>query len=128
MVMHTDKIGDMIVVECEGTIGNAYAAARLRDAVMSQAQLNVVVIDLSEVDSIEGAGLAVLGFLQRWAHKNQIRLKLFNPSRIVRNTLKHAGSSFEFEIASLEEAMALLARADSEMRWLHQGNEVRHSA
>jgi anti-anti-sigma factor len=127
MLMHTDKIGDMVVVECEGSIGNADAAATLRNAVMAQEHLSVVVIDLSEVDSIEGAGLAVLGYLQRWARKNQIRFKLFNPSRIVRNMLQHAGSSFQFEIASLEEAMALLARADSEMRWL-RGNELRHSA
>jgi hypothetical protein len=42
--------------------------------------------------------------------------------------LKHAGSSFQFEIASLEEAMALLARADSEMRWLRKDGELRHSA
>jgi anti-anti-sigma factor len=100
----------------------------LRDAVVAQEHVSVVVIDLSEVDSIEGAGLAVLGYLQRWAHRNQIRLKLFNPSRIVRNMLKHAGSSFQFEIASLEEAMALLARADSEMRWLRKDGELRHSA
>jgi anti-anti-sigma factor len=128
MLMHTDKIGDMVVVECEGSIGNADAAAILRDAVVAQEHVSVVVIDLSEVDSIEGAGLAVLGYLQRWAHRNQIRLKLFNPSRIVRNMLKHAGSSFQFEIASLEEAMALLARADSEMRWLRKDGELRHSA
>jgi anti-anti-sigma factor len=128
MVIHTDKIGKMVVVECEGSIGNAEAAAALRDTVMAEDHVSVIVVDLSEVDSVEGAGLAVLGFLQRWAQRNRVRLKLFNPSRNVRNTLKHAGSSFRFEIASLEEAMALLARADSEMRWMHQENELRHSA
>jgi hypothetical protein len=36
MTMHTDKIGDMVVIECEGSIGNADSAARLRDLVMAQ--------------------------------------------------------------------------------------------
>jgi anti-anti-sigma factor len=128
MLMHTDKIGNMVVVECEGSIGTAEAAATLRDAVMAERHVSVVVIDLSEVDSIEGAGLAVLGFLQRWAHKNHTRLKLFNPSHFVQNLLKHAGSTFQFEIASLEETMALLARADSEMRWLRKDSELRDYA
>ena len=110
MTMHTDKVGDMVVIECEGSIGNADSAARLRDLVMAQKDVSVLVIDLSQVDSIEGAGLAVLGFLQRWAHKNHTRLKLFNPSRSVRNMLKHAASSLHFEISSLEETMALLTR------------------
>ena len=48
MLMHTDKIGDMVVVECEGSIGTAEAAARLRDAVMAERHVSVVVIDLSE--------------------------------------------------------------------------------
>ena len=94
-----------------GRIGNADSVARLRDLVMAQKDVSVLVIDLSEVDSIEGAGLAVLGFLQRWAHKDHTRLKLFNPSRSVRNVLKHAASTLQFDISSLEETMALLARS-----------------
>ena len=128
LTINTDKIGDMVVIECEGRIGNADSATRLRDAVMAQEDVSVLVIDLSEVDSIEGAGLAVLGFLQRWARKNGYRIKLFNPSRLVRNLLNHTGSSIQFEIASLEETMALLAGDDSEMRWLRQDSELRHSA
>ena len=55
--IHTDKIGDMAVVECEGRIVRSDAAFKLRDAVTSQADANIVVVDLSEVYAVEGGGL-----------------------------------------------------------------------
>jgi anti-anti-sigma factor len=102
----------MVVVQCKGSIEGLAAAARLREAVTAREKACVVVIDLSQVDSIEAAGMAVLRFLQQWAHKNRIPLKLFNPSHIVRKLLKNASSIFPFEISSLPETMALLARAN----------------
>jgi anti-anti-sigma factor len=109
--IHCDKIGNMAVVECEGSlIGNG--AFKLRDAITSQTEANIVVIDLSEVYAIEGCGLGILIFLQRWAHDHDIGLKLFNPSRSVREKLEIASRLSEFDIVSLHEMMALLAQAD----------------
>jgi anti-anti-sigma factor len=126
--MYTDKIGDMAVVECEGSIARAEEATRLREMVTSHSSAQVIIIDLSEVNYTENAGLAVLAFLQRWARQNDIQLKLFNPSPFVRHQLKSAGGTYQFEFASLQEAMALLTQADPEMHWLQQGGAVRHSA
>ena len=64
-------------------------------------------------DAIESSALGMLGFLQRWAYDHDIRLKLFNPTKSVQDRLEHAGSVPEFDIATLDEMMALLARADS---------------
>jgi anti-anti-sigma regulatory factor len=111
--IHTDKIGDMAVVECEGRIVRSDAAFKLRDAVTSQTDANLVVVDLSEVYAVEGGGLGMLVFLQRWARDHDIRLKLFNPSRSVRERLELVSTMSEFDIASLHEMMALLAQADS---------------
>ena len=116
MSVHADKIGGVLIVECEGSIADADAAARLRDVVTSEDGARIIVIDLSKVDYVAGAGLAMLAFLQRWAHENVVQLKLFNPSRFVRHLLKQAGSMFQFDFASLEETMALLTRADSELQ------------
>jgi anti-anti-sigma regulatory factor len=110
--IYTDKIGDMAVIECEGRIVRSDAAFQLRDAVTSQTDANIVVLDLSEVSGIEGGGLGMLVFLQRWARDHDIRLKLFNPSRSVRERLELASSMSEFDIVSLHEMMALLAQAD----------------
>lgn len=109
--IHHDKLGNMAVVECEGSLIGS-AAFKLRDAVTSQPDAKIMVIDLSEVYALEGGGLGILIFLQRWAHDHDIQLKLFNPSRSVREKLEIASTLSEFDIVGLHEMMALLAQAD----------------
>jgi anti-anti-sigma factor len=108
-----EQVGDMAVVECEGRIVRSEAVFELRDAVRSQTAARIVVLDLSEVDVIGGAGLGMLVFLQRWAYAHNIRLKLFNPRRSVQDRLEDAVTIPAFEIATLDEMISLLARADS---------------
>ena len=127
MSTHTDKIGDVLIVECEGSLAGADVATRLREMVTSENGARAIVIDLSKVDNIAGAGLAMLAFLQRWADERDVQLKLFNPSGFMRHVLKRAGSTFHFEFASLEETMALVIRADSEFR-LAKENQLQHLA
>ena len=59
-----------------------------------------------------GGGLGMLAFLQRWAYAHDIRLTLFNPCRSLPDRLEDAGSIPAFEMATLDEMIALLARAD----------------
>ena len=54
-------------------------------------------------------------FLQRWAQDHDIRLKLFNPRHSVRDHLEHASSMREFDIATLDEMMALLVAPIADM-------------
>ncbi|PYV55665.1 MAG: hypothetical protein DMG90_00960 [Acidobacteria bacterium] len=110
--IHIEKIGNMTVVECEGSIVRSDAAFRLRDAVMSQADSEIVVLDLSELYALEGGALGILVFLQRWARDHDVQLKMFNPSCSVRDILEIASTISEFEIATLHEMMALLAQAE----------------
>lgn len=111
--VHIENIGDMAVIECEGRIVRSEAAFELRKAVILQSDARIIVLDLSEVTAIEGGGLGMLVFLQRWAHDHDIRLKLFNPRQSVRGRLEHASSMREFDVATLDEMMALLACNDS---------------
>lgn len=111
--VYIENIGNMAVVECEGRIVRSEAVFKLRDAVLSQAAARIVVLDLSEVDVVGGAGLGILVFLQQWAYAHSIRLKLFNPPRSLRDKLDYAGSIPAFEIATSDEMIALLARANS---------------
>jgi anti-anti-sigma regulatory factor len=107
------NIGDLAVVECEGRVVRSEAAFKLREAVISQYNARILVLDLSEVYAIDGGGLGMLVFLQRWAHDHDIRFKLFNPLKSLRHGLEHASSMSAFDTATLDEMMALLARADS---------------
>ena len=107
-----EHIGELAVVECEGRIVQSEAAFKLREAVTSQTEARIVVLELSEVHAIEGGGLGMLVFLQRWARDHNIRFLLFNPSKSVRNSLKRAKSIANIYIATVEEMMALLVYAD----------------
>jgi anti-anti-sigma regulatory factor len=106
-----ENIGELAVVECEGRIVQSAAAFKLREAVTSQTDARIVVLELSEVDAIGGGGLGMLVFLQRWARDQNIRFLLFNPCKSVRDRLKRARSIAEFYIPTVEEMNALLAYA-----------------
>lgn len=108
--VHVENIGEMAVVQCEGRIVQSEAAFKLREAVYSQRDARIIVLDLSEVPAIEGGGLGMIVFLQRWAQEHDIRLKLFNPRQSALDRLERAGSTRELDIVTLDEMMALLAQ------------------
>ena len=109
--IHIESVGDIAVVQCEGRLVQSEAAFRLRDAILSQRDSRVVVVDLSEVRAIEGGGLGMLAYLQRWAHDHNIKLKLFNPSGMVQDRLDHSWMP-SLDVATTDEVIALLDRAD----------------
>lgn len=111
LTVHTENVGEIAVLECEGRIVRSEAAFRLREAVTAQSGARIIVLDLSEVSAIEGGGLGMLVYLQRWAQDHDIRLKLFNPCQSVCDRLERVSSMQEFYIATLDEMVALLAHA-----------------
>src|SRR5260370_2525439 len=82
-----DKIGELAVVECEGRIVQSDSAYKLREAVTSLTDAQILVLELSEVNAIGGGALGILGFLQRWAPENNIRVVLFNTSAAIHSAL-----------------------------------------
>jgi anti-anti-sigma regulatory factor len=112
--VHIEKMGDIAVIGCEGRIVHSESAFKLRDAVTSQLDARVIVLDLSEVHAIEGGGLGMLCFLQLWAHDREILLKLVNPADSLRERLERTNLMLQLDIASLEEMMALLTLGDSQ--------------
>lgn len=112
MDIHVDHIGDLAIVECQGRIFPNEAAFRLRDAVMSQAQAAGIVLDLSQVYTMDRGILFMLLRLQRWAGEHHVELKLFNPTSFVRATFDENGFSGEFQIAdSVDQIFAVRARS-----------------
>jgi anti-anti-sigma regulatory factor len=92
--VHIDNLGETAIVACMGRFVRNEAAFKLRDAVRSQANARVVVLDLTEMHAIGGGSLGTLVLLQKWAQNNDIRFKLLNPSGSVLDKLKHV----DFEI------------------------------
>jgi anti-anti-sigma regulatory factor len=114
LTIHTETIGDLVILECEGRVVRSEAAFQLRDAVTSCGHARILVLDLSELHALEGGGLGMLVYLHRWADDQRIRLKLFNPTLAVRRSLERASPMYSFEIVSLQEMMALLALAEEQ--------------
>ncbi|HKW18583.1 MAG TPA: STAS domain-containing protein [Terriglobales bacterium] len=108
-----ERIGELGIVECIGSIVRSESAFDVRRAVMSLEDQRIIVLDLSEVNAIEDAGLGILIFLEGWAHHHQIQFKLFNPRKSVRDRLELVRSIRAFDIASLREVMAILANANT---------------
>ena len=112
LAIRIERIGELAVVECEGRVVRSEAAVRLRESVTSLRNARIIVLDLSEIRAIEGGGLGMLLFLQRWAHSHDIQFKLFNPAGSVRDRLELVNSIEQLDIATFHQMMELMANAD----------------
>jgi anti-anti-sigma regulatory factor len=113
--VNIENIGDVAVIHCEGRVVQSAAAFRLRDAVTQQRNARVVLLDLSDVQAVEGGGLGMLVFLQRWATERAIQFKVFDPPAFVRQRLEQVRSASELEIAGMSEVLALLGWEPKEL-------------
>ena len=112
--LRIEHIGDMAIVECKGTIVRRDATLKLREAVTAQRNVRIVLLDLTKVGAIEGGGLGMLWFLQRWTDDHDIQFKLYNPINAVRDRLEHNSAMLRFDIITFEEMMSLVAYADNQ--------------
>lgn len=112
--VHIENVGAITVIECEGRIEKSECALKLHDAVTSQLNSRAIVLDLTGVHVIEGAGLGMLWFLQNWTQSHDIDFKLFNPTNSVLNRLECNKAMLRFDIATIEETVALLQHASSQ--------------
>jgi anti-anti-sigma regulatory factor len=71
--VHVDNRGETAIVECAGRFVRTEAAFKIRDAVTSQANAHVVVLDLTDMHAIGGGGLGTLLLLQKWARDRDIQ-------------------------------------------------------
>jgi anti-anti-sigma factor len=68
----------------------------------------MVVLDLTEVEMLDGGGLGMLVFLHRWTRDNGIQLKLVNPSNFVREMLDRTHLTCVFNISSMDDVLEIL--------------------
>src|SRR5260370_17220900 len=102
LTLRIEHIGDMAIVECKGKIVRRDATLKLREAVTAQQNVRIVLLDLTKVGAIEGGGLGMLWFLQRWTDDNDIKFKLYNPIHSVRERLKHNNPFLPFPILTFD--------------------------
>jgi len=112
LTIDVEKTGDVAVVRCVGRIVRGAGIRTLRDAVLSEKNVRIVVIDLSDVETLDAGGLTVLLSLQQWARNRNVQLKLVNPSHFVNEVLTRTGLNRVFDISKFEHALFVLSARD----------------
>jgi anti-anti-sigma factor len=112
LTIDVEKTGDVAVVRCVGRIVRGAGIRTLRNAVFSEKDIRIVVIDLSDVEMLDAGGLTALLSLQQWSRSRNIQLKLVNPSHFVNEVLTVTGLDHVFEISRFEHALFVLSAPD----------------
>jgi anti-anti-sigma factor len=100
------NLGDLVVLRCAGRIVGGHESEILRVAAVSQSNARTVVLDLGEVETLDGRGIGILISLQAWAHANGKKVQLTNPSQPLLELLQLTNLDSVFEISSSEEAVS----------------------
>jgi anti-anti-sigma factor len=108
LTIDVEKNGDVAVVRCGGRIVRGEEVRTLRSAVVSEKSSRIVVLDLSEVESLDAGGLTTLLSLHQWARSRGVQLKLVNPSHFVREVLTRTQLDHVFDISTLDHALIVL--------------------
>ncbi|HXM21716.1 MAG TPA: STAS domain-containing protein [Terriglobales bacterium] len=112
LTIDVEKTGDVAVVRCVGRIVRGAEVQTLRDAVFSEKDIRIVVIDLSDVETLDAGGLTALLSLHQWARNRKVQLKLVNPSHFVGEILTRTGLNRVFDISKFEHALFVLSAPD----------------
>ena len=112
-----DNSGEVAVLQCTGRFVRGNPIKDLRERVTSLKNARVIVLDLSDLETLDGGGLGALVFLHRWTVENGIQLKLVNPSRFVREVLEATRLIDVLNVSSVCEAVRILASSDHAARY-----------
>ncbi|MGA8150378.1 MAG: STAS domain-containing protein [Terriglobales bacterium] len=112
LTIDVEKTGDVAVVRCGGRIVRGEEVRTLRHAVVSEKESRIVVLDLSDVETLDAGGLTTLLSLHQWARSRGVQLKLVNPSHFVREMLVRTKLDHVFDISTFDHALYVLSGAD----------------
>ena len=108
LTIKRQQTGDVAILQCVGRIVRGEPLHFLKDAVTSLKNPRMVVLDLSDVEMLDGGGLGMLVFLHRWTRDNAIQLKLVNPAPFVREMLDRTRLTCLFNISSIDDVFDVI--------------------
>jgi anti-anti-sigma factor len=106
--MEVESGADVVVVRCAGRLVRGEPICELKRAVTSNPEARIVLLDLSDVEIMDGGGLGTLVMLRRWTWENGIQLKLVSPSHLVRELLDRTHLAPLFDISNVGDVLAIL--------------------
>lgn len=112
LTIEVERTDDVTVVRCGGRIVRGAEVCTLRNAVVSQQNTRIVVLDLTEVEMLDAGGLTALLALHEWTQDHGIQLKLVNPSHFVHEVLVRTRLDRVFDISTLDHALFVLSGSE----------------
>ena len=112
-----ERIEDVAVVRCSGRMVRGAALDGFRRRVEQLDHLRVLVLDLSEVETLDAGGLGTLLLLRRWTTQGSAKLKLVDPPPFFHRMLEATRLSSVFEISSLKDALSIPRPPQCHPRW-----------
>ena len=109
LTINVGKFKDLVIVRCTGRIVRGENIRTLKTEVISANDTRLIVLDLSEVESIDAAGLSALVSLHHRSRSRGIQLRLVNPSRFVLDVFNRTKLSSVFDISSFHDGLAEIA-------------------
>jgi anti-anti-sigma factor len=109
LTINVDNLEDLTVIECIGRIVRDESIFKLRDVVLAQKGARNILLDLSEVQALGGAGVGMLAYLDHRARERKISFKLYSPSRAVTQALLETGTINIFEIVSFHKLQLMMS-------------------
>lgn len=109
LTIDVEKTGDVAVVRCAGRIVRGEEVRTLRNAVVSEQDTRIVVLDLSDVETLDAGGLTALLSLNQWARSRGVQLKLVNPSHFVHEILTRTRLDRVLDISTFDRALYVLS-------------------
>jgi anti-anti-sigma factor len=107
LTVRTERVDDLAILKCNGRMVRGQELV-LESAVLEQKQARVVLLDLTDVESMDAGGLTLLVSLHRWAEGNKTELKLVNPRPFVYEMLTRTHLDCVFDISTFDHALAAL--------------------
>jgi anti-anti-sigma factor len=108
-----EQTGDVGVLQCAGRLVRGEALHLLKGAVSSLSRLRVVILDLSEVEMLDGGGLGMLVFLHNWTRTTGIQLQLVNPSSLALEMLMRTGLTSVLHVSSMDDVIEIFCSSKS---------------
>ncbi|HEY1273075.1 MAG TPA: STAS domain-containing protein [Terriglobales bacterium] len=102
LALNVVNSGETTTLKCRGRIVAGDEVSRLKSAVLCHQDAKTLVLDLAQVETMDGAGMGLLAFLAGWTRVVGIRLKIANPSHHVRELLELTNLDTVLDLGSAE--------------------------
>jgi len=112
LTITVDRNGTLSVVRCRGRIVRGQEVHTLRTAVVAEKQSRIIVLDLTDVQSLDAGGLNTLVSLHTWAGGRGVEFKLANPSPFVYQMLQRTRLDRVLDISTFHRALFVLSGAE----------------